>query len=141
MICRPATEPLPYSRASSPRALSRQRFSAIYVSRPQYFATNSGRSSERATWVNFPAAYDAVRYAGAAYLMFLAWQSFTSHRLLAPSSCEAQRRSPLAAFRQGLLTNLLNPKMALFCRSDTSRCTRASGSFCCWAGRSRAVFS
>lgn len=61
-----------------------------------------------------PAAYDVVRYAGAAYLMFLAWQAFTSHRLLSPSSCETQRRTPLTAFRQGLFTNLLNPKMALF---------------------------
>jgi len=61
-----------------------------------------------------PAAYDAVRYAGAAYLMFLAWQAFNSHRLRAPSSSEVQRRSTLAVLRQGLFTNLLNPKMALF---------------------------
>jgi hypothetical protein len=33
------------------------------------------------------------------------------------------------------------PQKAEPLRSDTSRCIRASGSFCCWAGRSRAVFS
>jgi threonine/homoserine/homoserine lactone efflux protein len=61
-----------------------------------------------------PVAYDAVRYAGAAYLLYLAWQAFRSDRLLAPPSGESDRRSTLAAFRQGLVTNLLNPKMALF---------------------------
>lgn len=61
-----------------------------------------------------PAAYDAVRFAGAAYLMYLAWQAFTSHRQASPSPCEGPRRSPLTVFRQGLFTNLLNPKMALF---------------------------
>jgi threonine/homoserine/homoserine lactone efflux protein len=61
-----------------------------------------------------PVAYDIVRYVGAAYLLYLAWQAFTSNSLLAPASCESQRRSTLSVFRQGLFTNLLNPKMALF---------------------------
>ncbi|MGZ5905742.1 MAG: LysE family translocator [Reyranella sp.] len=61
-----------------------------------------------------PLAYDVVRYAGAAYLLYLAWQTFRSTgTLLAPSA--GLRRYPIGAvFRQGLLTNLLNPKMALF---------------------------
>lgn len=61
-----------------------------------------------------PVAYDVVRYAGAAYLLYLAWQAFrSSGTMLAPTA--AIRRYPLAVvFRQGLLTNLLNPKMALF---------------------------
>jgi threonine/homoserine/homoserine lactone efflux protein len=61
-----------------------------------------------------PLAYDAVRYAGAIYLLFLAWQAFSSKRLLAPVSNKSDHRSTSAAFRQGLVTNLLNPKMALF---------------------------
>jgi len=61
-----------------------------------------------------PLAYDAVRYAGAAYLLYLAWQTFRSTgTLLAPTA--GLRRYPIGLmFRQGLLTNLLNPKMALF---------------------------
>jgi threonine/homoserine/homoserine lactone efflux protein len=61
-----------------------------------------------------PIAYDAVRYAGAAYLLYLAWKTFRSTgTVLAPNA--AIRRYPIGAvFRQGLLTNLLNPKMALF---------------------------
>ncbi len=61
-----------------------------------------------------PAAYDAIRYAGAAYLLFLAYKAFrSSGAILAPRS-EARSLSFAAAFRQGLLTNLLNPKVALF---------------------------
>ena len=61
-----------------------------------------------------PLAYDAVRYAGAAYLLYLAWQTFRSTgTLLVPTA--GLRRYPIGlVFRQGLLTNLLNPKMALF---------------------------
>src|SRR5690349_20401777 len=48
-----------------------------------------------------PVAYDVVRYLGAAYLLFLAWQAFTSSSLLAPASCESQQRTKLVVFRQG----------------------------------------
>ena len=60
-----------------------------------------------------PIAYDVVRYAGAAYLLYLAWKTIRSTEVLAPNA--GMRRYPVAVvFRQGLLTNLLNPKMALF---------------------------
>ena len=61
-----------------------------------------------------PLAYDVVRYAGAAYLLYLAWKTFRSTgTMLAPT--DGLRRHPIGVvFRQGLLTNLLNPKMALF---------------------------
>ncbi|MCP3381901.1 LysE family translocator [Bradyrhizobium sp. CCGUVB4N] len=65
-------------------------------------------------FVLVPVAYDAVRYAGAAYLLFLAWRAFASGSLLAPVSGAGPQRSAIVVFRQGLLTNLLNPKMALF---------------------------
>jgi threonine/homoserine/homoserine lactone efflux protein len=61
-----------------------------------------------------PLAYDIVRYAGAAYLLYLAWKAF---RATGPSLALANglhRLSIGTVFRQGLLTNLLNPKMALF---------------------------
>ena len=61
-----------------------------------------------------PVAYDIVRYAGAAYLLWLAWKTFRSDgTLFAPTG--GLRHFPIGTmFRQGLLTNLLNPKMALF---------------------------
>jgi threonine/homoserine/homoserine lactone efflux protein len=61
-----------------------------------------------------PMAYDAVKWAGAAYLLYLAWMTLKSvGRTLEQGRAPAA--APLAViFRQGLVTNLLNPKMALF---------------------------
>ncbi|MDN0075905.1 LysE family translocator [Crenobacter sp. SG2303] len=61
-----------------------------------------------------PVAYDVVRLAGAAYLLFLAWKTVRADGV-ASTPDGASPRLPLGrVFRQGLLTNLLNPKMALF---------------------------
>ncbi|WP_233808179.1 LysE family translocator [Paraburkholderia sp. HP33-1] len=61
-----------------------------------------------------PIAYDIVRFAGATYLLYLAWKTFRASPIsTAPARSEA--RFPIRKiFAQGLLTNLLNPKMALF---------------------------
>lgn len=61
-----------------------------------------------------PVAYDVVRYAGAAYLLYLAWKTFHSTGTALAPTAGLRRHSIGAVFRQGLLTNLLNPKMALF---------------------------
>lgn len=60
-----------------------------------------------------PLAYDALRYAGAAFLLYLAWKAVTGS-----GGLTAARRHAAAGagriYAQGLLTNLLNPKVALF---------------------------
>ncbi|MEM9474867.1 MAG: LysE family translocator [Pseudomonadota bacterium] len=61
-----------------------------------------------------PYAYDAVRYLGAAYLLFLAWQAIKTSSKTAAKSSSNNDLPLLVVFRQGLLTNLLNPKVALF---------------------------
>ena len=67
-----------------------------------------------------PVAYTVVRYLGAAYLVWMAlrllWRSFREHGSPAPSSASSSAPvgSGAAPFRQGLLTNLLNPKIAAF---------------------------
>ncbi len=62
-----------------------------------------------------PVAYDIVRWAGAAYLLYLAWKAFTSHTKEDDQlAVKRKDHSAGAMFRQGLLTNLLNPKMAIF---------------------------
>ena len=61
-----------------------------------------------------PIVYDIVRYAGAAYLAYLAWKAFRSDGALPAPAAGLPRHSRARIFRQGLLTNLLNPKMALF---------------------------
>ena len=62
----------------------------------------------------FPSAYEIIRYAGAAYLLFLAWQAFRSQALGAQPTSDPGLYSSPEILRQGLLTNILNPKMALF---------------------------
>ena len=61
-----------------------------------------------------PVAYDVVRYAGAAYLLYLAWKTLRSEGTALATTGTGRHHAIGAMFRQGLLTNLLNPKMALF---------------------------
>lgn len=62
-----------------------------------------------------PALYDVVRWAGAAYLLWLAWDAV---RPQGAGGLFARRDLPAAApwmlFRTGMLTSILNPKVALF---------------------------
>ncbi len=63
----------------------------------------------------------AVKYAGAAYLVYLGiqalreatWPSVATTTVDGPGST-VRRLTPLAAFRQGLVSDLGNPKMAVF---------------------------
>ncbi|MEP6690458.1 MAG: LysE family translocator [Gemmatimonadaceae bacterium] len=60
-----------------------------------------------------PVAYQAVRFAGAAYLIYLGVRALL--RPNAPAAApNVQRASLGAVFRQGVVTNVLNPKVALF---------------------------
>jgi len=61
-----------------------------------------------------PLAYDVVRYVGAAYLLYLAWTALRADATAFAPSAGLPRHPLPRMFRQGLLTNLLNPKMALF---------------------------
>ena len=59
----------------------------------------------------------AVRLAGAAYLVWLGLRALWSavvHRRRPAAEDEGSRQRPVAAFRQGLLSNLGNPKMLVF---------------------------
>lgn len=58
-----------------------------------------------------PFALDAIRYGGAAYLAWLAWHSWRSNG--SPDTRKG-RADLWRAFRRGLVTNLLNPKVILF---------------------------
>jgi threonine/homoserine/homoserine lactone efflux protein len=61
-----------------------------------------------------PLAYDVVRYAGAIYLLYLAWQAFRSNGAALTPTAELPDYPVAKMFAQGLATNLLNPKMVLF---------------------------
>ena len=59
-----------------------------------------------------PVAYTAIRLGGAAYLVYLGVRALVSNATAAQASL--QPASLGAIFRQGVVTNVLNPKVALF---------------------------
>ena len=62
-----------------------------------------------------PVAYRAIRVAGGAYLVYLGVRAFLgADRTASVSEPLRAWTSRWSAFRQGALTNLLNPKVALF---------------------------
>lgn len=61
-----------------------------------------------------PALFDALRILGAFYLLWLAGQVMLARGLFAPPVAAQPLRAG-HALRQGLLTNLMNPKAFLFC--------------------------
>ena len=59
-----------------------------------------------------PLLFDLIRYAGACYLLWIAYTTLTSPMsALAPDDTQ---RSTFAAFRDGVLVNLFNPKIIVF---------------------------
>jgi threonine/homoserine/homoserine lactone efflux protein len=61
-----------------------------------------------------PLAFEIVRWAGVVYLAFLAVQAFRMEGRLAARPASAGRASAFAIWRQAALTNVLNPKTAIF---------------------------
>ncbi|MDR3507875.1 MAG: LysE family translocator [Caulobacteraceae bacterium] len=64
-----------------------------------------------ALFAAWPLAFDIVRYAGAAYLVWIAIGMIRDPPHLRPAAREA---SAWTAFRRGVLTNVMNPKVAMF---------------------------
>ena len=62
-----------------------------------------------------PLAFNAIRYAGAAYLVYLGVRQFLSKPQLDQETTESLRNEPAwSMFRRGLWVNLLNPKAIVF---------------------------
>lgn len=59
-------------------------------------------------------AFNIMKIAGAGYLVFLGIKAVVSKKPLFDSDPESLDESPLKVYRQGVLTNVLNPKAALF---------------------------
>lgn len=57
-------------------------------------------------------AFNTVKLAGAAYLLYLAWKTIRSRSTISLDS--ADQRNLTALFRRGFIMNVLNPKVALF---------------------------
>lgn len=76
-----------------------------------------------------PYAYDALRLAGAAYLMWLAWQTLMPNGRSPFQVKELAVDGPRRLFAMSLFTNLLDPKsrccIRRCCRSSSTRLTAA----------------
>ena len=67
-----------------------------------------------AIFVTVPVLYDAMRYVGACYLLWLAWDALRpgGRGVFAPRMLPQD--APWRLFRVGLVTSVLNPKVAMF---------------------------
>lgn len=60
-----------------------------------------------------PYAFTALKFAGAAYLAYLAWQALRSRGAQA-SAARPPAMAPAALYRRGVIMSLTNPKVLLF---------------------------
>jgi threonine/homoserine/homoserine lactone efflux protein len=88
--------------------------SALGISVGSLFHTGAAALGLSAFLTTSAWAFTAVKLAGAAYLIFLGVRALLecNHELSVPSQFE--QNGAAVAFRQGILTNVLNPKVALF---------------------------
>ena len=67
-----------------------------------------------AVFLAVPLAYELLKWAGAAYLMWMAWQAVRPGARALFETRQLAEDSPRRLFLMGFLTNLLNPKIAVF---------------------------
>ncbi|WP_066272544.1 LysE family translocator [Hydrogenophaga palleronii] len=67
-----------------------------------------------ALFMAVPLAYELLKWAGALYLLYLAWQAVRPGARSPFEARDLPQDSPRKLFVMGFLTNLLNPKIAVF---------------------------
>jgi len=67
-----------------------------------------------ALFLAVPLAYEVLKWAGAAYLLYLAWQSIKPGARSPFEVRQLRVDPPSRLFLMGFLTNVLNPKIAVF---------------------------
>lgn len=91
--------------------------SALGISVGSIFHTLAAAAGLSLLLAASPLAFMAVKLGGAAYLVFLGVRllfTSTSKELRADAQVKSAHRGAWPAFGQGVLTNVLNPKVALF---------------------------
>lgn len=59
------------------------------------------------------AAFTTLKFVGAAYLLYLAWQAFHAGTAQTASTA-AERLKPVILYRRGIIMNITNPKVSIF---------------------------
>jgi RhtB (resistance to homoserine/threonine) family protein len=88
--------------------------SALGISLGSIFHTCAAALGLSAILATSALAFAAIKLLGGTYLVFLGIKMVLDRRRELTLPSNFRRRTTLAAFRQGVLTNLLNPKVALF---------------------------
>ena len=88
--------------------------SAFGISRGSIFHTCAAALGLSVILATSALAFVAIKVLGGAYLVFLGMKMILDRRRELTLPSNFRRRTTLAAFRQGVLTNVLNPKVALF---------------------------
>ena len=88
--------------------------SALGISVGSVFHTGAAALGLSAVLATSAWAFTIVRLAGAAYLIFLGVRALLERQPELSVPAHFKQRGAAAAFRQGILTNILNPKVALF---------------------------
>ncbi|MEY2529861.1 MAG: hypothetical protein QOJ05_1951, partial [Verrucomicrobiota bacterium] len=88
--------------------------SALGISVGSIFHTGAAALGLSAFLATSAWAFTAVKLAGAAYLIFLGVRALLERNQDLSIPAHFKQKDPAAAFRQGILTNVLNPKVALF---------------------------
>lgn len=63
--------------------------------------------------MDIPVAYEILRWGGVLYMLWLAWDGWQPDRETSPGKAK-ESPEDIKFFTQGLITNLLNPKAAIF---------------------------
>jgi len=88
--------------------------SALGISVGSIFHTCAAALGLSAILATSALAFGTIKLLGGAYLIFLGAKMILDRRTQLSLPSNFRRRTTIAAFRQGILTNILNPKVALF---------------------------
>src|SRR5256885_15158058 len=88
--------------------------SALGISLGSIFHTCAAALGLSAILATSALAFGTIKLLGGAYLIFLGIKMILDRRKHLSLPSNFRRRTSAAAFRQGVLTNILNPKVALF---------------------------
>ena len=88
--------------------------SALGISVGSIFHTCAAALGLSAILATSALAFGTIKLLGGAYLIFLGIKMILDRRKQLSLPSNFRRRTAVAAFRQGILTNILNPKVALF---------------------------
>lgn len=88
--------------------------SALGISLGSIFHTCAAALGLSAILATSAIAFGTIKLIGGAYLVFLGIKMILDKRKQLSLPSNFRRRTTIAAFRQGILTNILNPKVALF---------------------------